>query len=153
MENQPELIDLLNELIVVNNDRVEGYEHAATEAKDLALKGLFEAMARDSRTFASQLSIEVAQLGGKIATGTSTAGDIYRAWMAIKATLTGNDRVAILNSCEEGEKVAQAAYEKVLRSPVEMPSAKRQLILQQKAILKEGHDAVVKVREKVYTHA
>lgn len=150
MENQDNLIDLLNGLIIVNNDRVEGYEHAASEAKSLALKGLFEAMARDSRTFASELAIEVAKMGGKVATTTSSGGDLYRIWMGIKATLTGNDRKAILTSCEEGEYVAQASYNRALEAELELPAPLKHLLLVQKGKLQEGLDAIVKLRDTVY---
>lgn len=150
MDNYEKLINLLNDLVVVNNDRVEGYESAASEAKDLALKGLFEAMARDSRTFASELSIKIAQLGGKITVGTSTAGSIYRAWMAIKATITAHDRKAILSSCEEGENVALEAYNQVLGSEVELSDEIRQIVIKQKEKLQEGHDSIVKLKEHVY---
>ena len=116
MLDQEKTAELLNDLIVINNDRVEGYEKAASEAKDLALRGLFEALARDSRKFASELSLEVAQLGAPISTGTSTAGNIYRVWMDLKAKLTKGDQVSILNSCEEGENVALEGYRKALVS-------------------------------------
>ena len=41
MENE-ETIDVLNTLITINNDRIEGYETAANETKEQDLKRLVE---------------------------------------------------------------------------------------------------------------
>ncbi len=149
MNNSEKLVDVLNNLVVINNDRVEGYEKAAEESEDYALKTLFLSMAKDSRKFASALAVEVASVGGKVATGTSTAGDLYRIWMDVKAAVTGKDRKAILSSCEMGEDVAQKAYEDALRSDVELMSELRQTLLEQKANLKVAHDEIKGLRDAI----
>ena len=89
MNNSEELIEVLNSLIVINNDRIDGYEKAADETDDFALKALFQSLAKDSRKHVNELSLEVTKRGGNAATGTSTAGYIYRVWMDIKAAITG----------------------------------------------------------------
>ncbi len=153
MENLESTTDLLNDLIIINNDRAEGYESAAVEAKDLALTGLFEAMARDSRKFASELSLEVTLSGDEATTGTSTAGKIYRAWMDIKSKITKGDRVAILNSCEEGENVAIEAYEKALVSKTKISEELASKLVEQKKLIAEGLQTIIKLRDTVYSHA
>jgi len=153
MLDQENTAALLNDLIIINNDRVEGYESAAQEAKDLALRSLFDALARDSRKFASVLSLEVAQLGENVSTGTSIAGKFYRAWMDIKAKMTKSDQVAILNSCEEGENVALEAYQRALTSNVQLSPELAQTLLDQKNLISEGLQTVIKLRDTVYAHA
>lgn len=149
MNTSEELVDVLNGLVVINNDRVEGYEKAAEETEDFALKALFESMANDSRKFSSELAIEVAQRGGKVASGESVAGDLYRIWMDVKAALTGKDRKAILSSCEMGEDIAQKAYNDALRDDVEISSELRLLILAQKDKMKIAHDEIKTLRDTV----
>ena len=153
MQNLESTIDLLNDLIIVNNDRAEGYESAAVEAKDLALTGLFEAMARDSRKLSSELSLEVALSGKDASTGTSTAGKIYRAWINIKSKLIKGDKFAILNSCEEGENIALEAYESVLRLKTQISDDLVLKLIEQKNHITEGLQTVIKLRDTVYANA
>ena len=149
MNNSEKLVDVLNNLIIINNDRVEGYEKAADESEDMVLETLFLSMAKDSSKFASALAIEVASIGGKVATGTSTAGDFYRIWMDVKAAVTGKDRKSILSSCETGEDVALKAYEEALRSDAEINSELRQILLDQKDTIKVSHDEIKGLRDAV----
>ena len=94
--------EILNDLIRINNDRATGYEKAAreTEAEDQDLRSIFNSMASESHAYAGELSRYVMQSGGDPTDSTTVSGKIYRAWMDIKATFTGNDRKSILESCE-----------------------------------------------------
>ena len=149
MEHNSNLVEVLNDLIRINNDRTTGYQKAADEAReiDVDLRTIFHRMADDSREYARELTDEVIRLGGDPAEGTTAAGKIYRAWMDVKATFTGKDRTAILASCEYGEDAAQRAYQTALASDAEMPAAIRQLIATQKSALKTSHDLIKKYRD------
>lgn len=140
-------IEVFNDLIRVNNDRIAGYEKAAKETKDedADLRGLFTSMAEESRDLAAALTNYVQVTGENTTKGTSAAGKIYRVWMDIKATFTGNDRKAILASCEAGEDAAQRAYEKALEE--ELSDEGRQIIIEQKNKLRRSHDKVKKLRD------
>jgi uncharacterized protein (TIGR02284 family) len=140
-------IEVFNDLIRVNNDRIAGYEKAAKEAKDedADLRELFNSMADESRDLASALSNYVQVTGEKTQKGTSAEGKIYRAWMDIKATFTGNDRKAILASCEAGEDAAQRAYEKALED--DLSEEGRQIIIEQKNKLRRSHDKIKRLRD------
>jgi uncharacterized protein (TIGR02284 family) len=111
------------------------------------LKAIFNRMADESRQYIAELTQEVVKLGGKPETGTTNSGKIYRAWMDVKATFTGNDRKSILASCEFGEDAAQKAYDAALTTDEELPSDVRQLIANQKASLKTSHDVIKKYRD------
>ena len=67
-------ISLLNGLIEINNDRIEGYERAAKETDESDLKSLFMSMADESRGHRSELISEVIGLGGTPAEGTTASG-------------------------------------------------------------------------------
>src|SRR2546421_9780279 len=129
MEINENLTGVLNDLIRINNDRIEGYKRAAKEAddSDVDLKALFNRMADESRQYVAELTREVIKLGGEPATGTTASGKIYRAWMDVKATFTGKDREALLASCEFGEDAAQKAYQEALTSDETLSIDIRQL--------------------------
>ena len=107
-------IEALNKLIVINNDRIEGYKTAAGEAKETDLKKLFSDLSQTSVECRKELVAEVTRLGGAPDEGTKTTGKFYRAWMDVKSALSGNDRATILDSCEFGEDVALQTYKKIL---------------------------------------
>jgi uncharacterized protein (TIGR02284 family) len=149
MATNDKLIEVLNDLIRINNDRVAGYEKAADEARDIDvdLRAIFARMAEESRQYAAELTQAVVKLGGEPATGTTNSGKIYRVWMDVKAKFTGNSRQAVLENCEFGEDAAQRAYESALKTDAEMPDEIRQLIANQKASLKTSHDIIKKYRD------
>ena len=149
MEKQDETISVLNDLIRINNDRVEGYERAANESKDsdVDLIAIFNEMANQSRKYTTELTENVARLGGDAAKDTTISGKIYRVFMDLKAAITGKDRESILGSCEYGEDVAQRAYEAALESDAYMSTDIRQLITTQKSDLKTSHDLIKKYRD------
>ncbi len=149
MSSQNELVGVLNDLIRINHDRVEGYERAVNESKDsdIDLKAIFNEMADQSRKYVTALTQEVGRYGGDAAEDTTVSGKIYRVWMDLKAAITGKDRESILGSCEYGEDVAQRAYEAALESDAEMSADIRQIISEQKSELKTAHDMIKKYRD------
>src|ERR1044071_2404381 len=142
MKTNEKTSEVLNDLIQINNDRVAGYERAASETdiKDVDLRALFSELASDSRRFANELGRYVSPVK-EPATDTTFRGKIYRAWMDVKATFTGKDRKAILASCEFGEDAAQRAYEKALKED-DLTAETRQVIADQKARLRTSHDRI-----------
>lgn len=147
MENSKQ-IEALNKLIEINNDRVEGYETASSETKETDLKSLFGELASTSHKNASELRAEVTRLGGKPEEGTRVTGKFFRAWMDVKAAFTGNDRHAILDSCEFGEDKALETYDSVLENDSSnLTSEQTQLVSQQKSALRADHDRVKSLRD------
>lgn len=114
-ENQ---IEVLNDLIRINNDRIEGYRKAAEQLKDerSTLIPVFDKLQTESQNNLRDLKDEVLRLGGKPDEGTTTGGKIYRAWMDVKATFGGDDPESVLMSCEGGEDAAKRAYNSALES-------------------------------------
>lgn len=144
-------IEILNDLVEINNDRIIGYERAIKELKDGDddLKILFEGMIDESRTTRNALGKEVQVLGGEMESGTSTtnSGKIYKAWMDVKALFSGHDRQTVLNNCEFGEDAAQKAYATALTDE-ELPAYLRELLSKQKQTLKASHDEIKALRDQ-----
>lgn len=143
-------IEVLNKLLEINNDRIEGYETASKETDETDLKRLFAQFASTSRECKAELTFEVERLGGMPVEGTKTTGKFFRAWMDVKAALTGKDRKLILNSCEYGEDVAVNTYKKVLENDTEDLTADQiSLIEEQYVLIKADHDKVRALRDSL----
>ena len=140
--------EVLNDLVQINNDRIEGYERARKELGDgdADLKSLFLNMIGESQKYKMALATEIAALGDDIDTGTTNSGKIYRAWMDVKALFTGHDRQTVLNNCEFGEDAAQKAYKMALEEE-DLPANIRTLISDQKAALRTSHDEIKRLRD------
>jgi uncharacterized protein (TIGR02284 family) len=148
MDNEKQ-IGIVNDLIRINNDRVDGYEKAIDELKDedADLKTLFQRYISESARYAQELTSEVQRLGGDPADGTTNSGKVYRVWMDLKAAITGKDRQTILNNCEFGEDAAQKAYDTALNADTALEPTLREMIVRQKATLRSGHDEVKRLRD------
>ena len=147
MKTQDDIIQVLNDLLKINNDRVEGYEKASEEVFEFDLKTIFRGMSDESRKNAATLTSEVIRLGGAADINqTTTSGKIYRVWMDVKSSLAGNDRHSTLGLCEYGEDAAQAAYKEALRH-TELTAPLRELILDQQISLKGSYDTIKRYRD------
>lgn len=150
MEKNEKTIEVLNDLIRINNDRVEGYEKAIKETKeeDTDLRNVFNSMVDESRNYKKELVDQVRRLGGDPASDTTASGKIYRVWMDMKATFTSKGRQSVLESCEFGEDAAQKAYEKALEQDSELPPDIRSVIQTEKASLRNSHDTIKQYRDR-----
>lgn len=147
-------VDALNKLVVINNDRIEGYETAVDDTDEQDLKTMFTQFAQASHKYKHELANEINSLGGAPSDGTRNTGKLFRAWMDVKAALTGKDREAILNSCEFGEDKALEAYEDVLKSDKEHLSPKHiSLVNTQMSELRKDHNKVKSMRDALKQHS
>lgn len=149
MERNEKVVGILNDLIQINHDRIVGYEKAIDELKDedADLRTLFHRYIQESKGYSKELTHEVTRLGGDPSEGTTNSGKIYRVWMDLKAVVTGHDRKTVLNNCEFGEDAAQKAYDMALNADIDLEAPLRDLIVQQKAKLRVGHDEVKRLRD------
>ncbi len=141
------IANMLNDLIEINNDRIEGYEKATDETDELDLKSLFTEMAARSREFREELSEEVIYQDEKPTGNTTTAGKAFRKWMDLKTALLGKDRQAILSSCETGEDAALKTYRIVLESDVRFPDDVYEMIEKQFIKLRQDHNRIRMLRD------
>lgn len=142
------IISQLNDLVEINNDRIHGYERAISETDDEDLVYLFTNMAAHSRSNKSDLGREILSLGGIPTESTKNTGKLFRAWMDIKAALTGKNRKEILRSCEFEEDTALNIYEEVLRNgDNSLTENIRKLILIQKQEMQVDYGRIKALRE------
>ena len=149
MEKSKEVVEVLNDLVMINNDRIAGYERAVKELKqnDDDLKSLFDQMIIESQKIKSDLAHEIQVLHGDVEKGSTEMGKIYRAWMDVKAVFTGENRHTVLSNCEAGEDAAQKAYRTALSSDA-LPAYIRELLILQQEMLKASHDEIKALRDQ-----
>jgi len=143
MEKSKEVIEVLNDLVMINNDRITGYQHAVKDLKadDSDLRSLFDKMIVESQQIKSDLIHEIQVLRGDVEKGTTEMGKIYRAWIDVKTLFTGENRHSILSNCEAGEDAAQKAYHKALETE-RLPAFLRELLTSQQTELEASHDEI-----------
>ncbi|OOQ59674.1 PA2169 family four-helix-bundle protein [Mucilaginibacter pedocola] len=150
MENTQATIETLNDLILINNDRIAGFERATVDLKeaDSELKYTFTNLIAESHRFKMELATEVAALGHDIETGTSTSGKLHRTWLDLKAAFTGHSTHSILEECEFGEDAIKKAYKTALDEE-SLPAYIRQMLNNQYTDLQAAHDTVKALRDGV----
>lgn len=114
MITNKDIVDDLNDLVKINNDRIQGYEKAVEDNEDPQLDDLFRHYIIQSQNFRSQLADHIVRIDGLAVsdvTSTDASSKLHRVWIDLKSALTGKDREAVLNSVEFGESAAVEAYE------------------------------------------
>ena len=107
-------VSALNDLIIINNDRITGYEKMMNINLDNDLEGLFSQFIYQGQKNVADLTQYVDQLGGEPADGTRLSGKYYHAWIDMRSTFNKLNRQAILDYSEYGEDVAKSSYRKAL---------------------------------------
>jgi uncharacterized protein (TIGR02284 family) len=151
MENTQATVQILNDLIQINNDRIEGYQHASKDLKDgdTELKTLFTRLIGQSQGYKLALGTEVSAFGKDMETGTTTSGKIHRVWLDVKAAFTGHDTHNVLEECEFGEDAILKAYRTALEDE-NLPAYLRETISQQESELLDAHDEIKALRDAVH---
>lgn len=140
------VVEELNGLIQLNNDRHKGYLEAAQDIKDPALVPLFKHLAGESAEFAEDLEEPVKKLLGTPSGGQTLSGKVHQTWLDLKSKVTGNDREAILKSCEFGDKTLIEAYEAALKEEkVQALPELHELLSGQLSVIQNGRRLVESV--------
>ena len=147
MENVKEsTVDLLSNILKLHNDRIQGYQMAIDDTEDADLKALFTGYAAQSTSMVSELTASIERAGGTPPEGTTLLGQVHKAWMELKAALTGRDRAAVLNSCEQGEDAIKTAYEEAIEPDSKVLMSVRTTLHQQYEDIKKAHDHIRDLR-------
>lgn len=149
MKNEKE-VSTLNDLIRINNDRIEGYQKAIKDLEEPAdrnMVSVFTDRMEESRQFKAELVNEVTHLGENPENDSSTPGDIYRTWMDLKTAFTGGSKKSVLELCEYGEDVALKAYKKALEKGVNWSQGVRSRLTGQLNVLQAAHDIIKSYRD------
>jgi uncharacterized protein (TIGR02284 family) len=139
----------LRKLIIINNDRFEGYQDAKNHADDGDLKILFEKYSLQSKKFGNEIEMMIPDLSDDVpdSDDTKASGKLFRAWMEIKDNLAPNNRKAVLSSCEFGEDAAKREYDRVLEDAEDISPEALAMIHRHRAELQAAHDEIKAMRD------
>ena len=132
-------IRTLNGLIATTIDSVDGYRTSAQDVENPRFAELFTARASERSSVAEQLRAEVKRLGGNPEDDGTALAAGHRAFVNLKAAVTGRDDQAIVNEVERGEDHIKAKYEEALKDGDLSPVC-RSLVETAFASVKSGHD-------------
>ena len=144
MIKNEEIVDDLNELVKINNDRIMGYEKAVEDNEDPHLDDLFRHYIIQSQGFRSQLADHIVRIDGLAVsdvTSTDVSSKIHRAWIDIKSALTGKDRDTVLSSVEYGESAALDAYKDAIEKD-HLPAYIKEDLMKQMSQLEEASEKI-----------
>lgn len=143
------IIEVLNTLITINDDRIKGYETASKETDEQDLKTLFAQFTVTSQKCKQELIDEVNKLSGKIVEDVMISEKFFCTWMdIIKVALISNDLKNILKSCEYGEGIAIETYFKALRNNTNNITAEQQIMINaQHDLIKADYNKMKSMRD------
>ncbi|MGE8427651.1 MAG: PA2169 family four-helix-bundle protein [Sphingobacterium sp.] len=146
---------LISDLIRINNDRIAGYQKAVEIATQLHIKHLnntFVEFMNQSEVFIEELKPYVAPQEDQSIGVTMISGKLFRIWMEIKSTISGNDERSLLCSCEQGEDAFTHTYKDVVdHEGWEISHDLLLLIEKQLGIQLEAHEYIKTLRDKATT--
>ncbi len=145
MENN-ELIDTLNTLIETSRDGEKGFTTCADDAKDASLRAYFTICATRCREAVQTLDRIVKHYGGTPEQSGSIAGSANRAWLNLRAAISSNSDLAVLEECERAEDAAIRAYRLALEQ--DLPLDVLPVIKIQLEGAQENHDRVRAMRDE-----
>lgn len=132
-------IRTLNGLIATTLDSVDGYEEAAKASESTYFGEMFTSRAAERRQVVRTLQSEVTRLGGNPEDDGTVLAGAHRAFLDLKAAVTGKDDQAIVNEVERGEDHIKAKYEAAMQDDDVSPAC-RSTIEQCYTSVREGHD-------------
>ncbi len=138
-------IEKVQDLIRINIDSQKGFAESAEKIKDEKIATLFRHLGQERKTNTSELQKIVNYNGEEARESGSFLATAHRAWIDLRAVLTGGDPSAILCEAERGEDAIKGMYEDVLKETA--GSAANDVLTRQYAKVKAGHDQVRDLRD------
>jgi uncharacterized protein (TIGR02284 family) len=132
-------IRTLNGLIATTLDSVDGYTEAAKDAENSRYGQVFTARATERRQVVSALQAEVSRLGGNPEDDGTVLAGAHRAFLNLKAAVTGQDDAAIVNEVERGEDHIKAKFESALDDQ-DLSAGTKSAIQTAYGSVRAGHD-------------
>ena len=127
----------LNSLLEKTYDAEKGFQKAADNVDNIALKNFFTRKAQERYDFGHELKSEIRSFNQEVDKGGSLTGSAHRAWMDIKALFSTDDEESMLEEAIRGEKSAVSEYNEVLNE-TSLPASTKSLLASQKNKIESG---------------
>ena len=139
MIKNEKLIEELNDLILINNDRIEKYKRVLKNSSSSEDQFFLKKMINQGTLFTDELADEIKNKSrGFNRKSVVRPGKIYKTWEDLKFSISEKNSLEIITSTEDA---IQKIYQKALSPDVYIPSDIIHLIIIQKAKLKESYHA------------
>jgi uncharacterized protein (TIGR02284 family) len=140
-------IDHLQDLIKINIDSCQGLQQSAETIESDSIAGVFRQIARERQNHVHRLRSIVSMTDTEAEDSGSIKGSIHRWWLTARGALNGGDDHVVLIEAERGEDAIKSCYEDAIKNVTE-PTV-RQVLTDQYAEVKRGHDTVRDLRDMV----
>lgn len=128
MKTTQELAGELNEVLERNYDAINGYQDAARDVENDALKQYLIKQASERVRFGKEIREEIVLLGGTPTEEGSTLGLLHRTWMNFKTNLVHDNEEEVCEECIRGEKAAVEEYDELLKETGISPRLRAELL-------------------------
>ncbi|WP_426478500.1 PA2169 family four-helix-bundle protein [Chryseobacterium sp. CBSDS_008] len=148
MDHQQE-IPVLNDLLHITNDRIEGFEKVEGKVWEMYpdVKDEYDHMISQSKIMKNELVNLITEKQGVPEDSTSLAGAIHRTWIDIKNSFTmGNLIESTLENVVFGEKAAIEAYQNALDTG-NLSEKSTEVVSEQLHNLKDSYRQFKKIEE------
>ncbi|MEM9886704.1 MAG: PA2169 family four-helix-bundle protein [Bacteroidota bacterium] len=143
--NTDKLISALNDLLTRNHDAKKGYTEAGNDVTDGVLRKWMFENSEKRESYIEELHNQVRSLSGTPDHGTSFLGDMHRAWIDFKSSITDGN-TAVLQECIRGEERAIEDYNKVINE-LDMTTAIREVLLRQRRNIEDSLKSLRAIEE------
>ena len=142
MDNNEELTGVLNDLLMLNNDRIEIYRRAIRKIGEHDLKVIFLGAIEESKKIQSILSMEIFKRDRlPDVEGTSTEGKLNQFWLDVKVFFNVHDQDTMRRACGFSEYCVQKAYTDALNHD-KVSGELSQILNNQVAALRKSHETL-----------
>lgn len=117
-DSDKETISVLNDLIAICTDGLEGFRMAAEAVQSSDAKSLFQSRARVIEVAEVELKEVVRRLGGSPAEHGHAVASLHRGWINLKKAVTDRKDDAIISEVVRGEEAAVEHYRSAARRPL-----------------------------------
>lgn len=147
------IIGVLNDLIDLNNSRIEGYASASNATGEADLKLLFTQFQQTSHQCKKELVIEIHKLGGTTFGSTIMYKEFFTIWEELKAAIKAKNNRVIFDACEDAEDVTVKIYSEALRKNLRILTAEQHALLHwQQSMISVDFEKVKDLRDMILEH-
>jgi len=128
-------------------DSRKGYMEAAERVEDNGVKSLLMAFAQERNALESAVDAELRKQDPEAEhkEGGTVKGDLHRAWMDLRDSLSKSDNANVLSECERGEEYLLMRYNEVLKKD-DLLSSTRMLASSQRAEVQGNVERIKQLR-------
>ena len=117
MKKTEDVTEILNELLMINNDRIGIYRMVVRKIGEHDLKVVFQDAIRESKRIQSTLSLEIFKRNSlPNVDGTTWSGKLYLFWLEVKDLVNITDEDSVNDACKFSEFCVEKAYQEALKN-------------------------------------